>query len=427
MDTIFALASAPGKAGIAIIRISGSAAIRVVEKITQSELNGPIPKLRVIYDVDGNFIDQALILTFQAPNSFTGENVAELHLHGSSAVVSSIIDLLNNIKGLRLAEAGEFTRRSLDNGKIDLAQVEGLADLIDAETSAQHKQAAKVFTGALGTKTKEWRQTLIKAAALLVATIDFSDEEVPEEVTSEVETLINKVLTELDKEIVGVQTAERIRAGFEVAIVGAPNLGKSTLLNFLVGREAAITSNISGTTRDIIEVKLDLRGLPVTILDTAGIRESVDEIEEVGISRALERSSLCDLRIVLSEDGKHPPGLVQRETDIVCIAKDDDGKRGGVSGKTGAGVDDLKHNIWAYFINQTQDVGVATRERHRVSMVDAKHFLKNAVVLLKDGPEYYDVTAEEIRAATHALDSLIGRIGIENVLDEVFSSFCLGK
>ena len=427
MDTIFALASAPGKAGIAIIRISGSAAISVVEKITQSELNGPTPKLRVIYDVDGNFIDQALILTFQAPNSFTGENVAELHLHGSSAVVSSIIDLLNNIKGLRLAEAGEFTRRSLDNGKIDLAQVEGLADLIDAETSAQHKQAAKVFSGALGTKTKEWRQTLIKAAALLVATIDFSDEEVPEEVTSEVETLINKVLTELDKEIVGVQTAERIRAGFEVAIVGAPNLGKSTLLNFLVGREAAITSNISGTTRDIIEVKLDLRGLPVTILDTAGVRETVDEIEEVGISRALERSSLCDLRIVLSEDGKHPPGLVQRETDIVCIAKDDDGKRGGVSGKTGAGVDDLKHNIWAYFINQTQDVGVATRERHRVSMVDAKHFLKNAVVLLKDGPEYYDVTAEEIRAATHALDSLIGRIGIENVLDEVFSSFCLGK
>ena len=427
MDTIFALASAPGKAGIAIIRISGSAAIRVVETITQSELNGPIPKLRVIYDVDGNFIDQALILTFQAPNSFTGENVAELHLHGSSAVVSSIIDLLSNIVGLRLAEAGEFTRRSLDNGKIDLAQVEGLADLIDAETSAQHKQAAKVFTGALGTKTKEWRQTLIKAAALLVATIDFSDEEVPEEVTLEVEILINKVLTELDKEIVGVQTAERIRAGFEVAIVGAPNLGKSTLLNFLVGREAAITSNISGTTRDIIEVKLDLRGLPVTILDTAGIRETVDEIEEVGISRALERSSLCDLRIVLSEDGKHPPGLVQRETDIVCIAKDDDGKRGGVSGKTGAGVDDLKHNIWTYFINQTQDVGVATRERHRVSMVDAKHFLKNAVVLLKDGPEYYDVTAEEIRAATHALDSLIGRIGIENVLDEVFSSFCLGK
>ena len=427
MDTIFALASAPGKAGIAIIRISGSAAISVVEKITQSELNGPTPKLRVIHDVDGNFIDQALILTFQAPNSFTGENVAELHLHGSSAVVSSIIDLLNNIRGLRLAEAGEFTRRSLDNGKIDLAQVEGLADLIDAETSAQHKQAAKVFTGALGTKTKEWRQTLIKAAALLVATIDFSDEEVPEVVTSEVETLINKVLTELDKEIVGVQTAERIRAGFEVAIVGAPNLGKSTLLNFLVGREAAITSNISGTTRDIIEVKLDLRGLPVTILDTAGIRETVDEIEEVGISRALERSSLCDLRIVLSEDGKHPPGLVQRETDIVCIAKDDDGKRGGVSGKTGAGVDDLKHNIWSYLINQAQHVGVATRERHRVSMVDAKHFLKNAVVLLKDGPEYYDVTTEEIRAATHALDSLIGRIGIENVLDEVFSSFCLGK
>ena len=427
LDTIFALASAPGKAGISVIRISGSAAIKVVEQITQSQLNGPTPKLRVIYGVDGSFIDEALILTFQAPNSFTGENVSELHLHGSSAVVSAVIDLLNNINGLRMAEAGEFTRRSLNNGKIDLAQVEGLADLIDAETNAQHKQAARVFTGALGKKIKEWRHVLLKAAALLVATIDFSDEEVPEEVTSDVEALLNKLLIELDKEIVGAQTAERIRAGFEVAIVGAPNLGKSTLLNFLVGRDAAITSNISGTTRDIIEVKLDLRGLPVTILDTAGIRESVDAIEEIGVSRALKRSSLCDLRIVLSEDGNYPPGLMQRETDIVCYAKDDDGKRGGVSGKTGAGIDDLKHNIWTYFKYQTQDVGIATRERHRVCMVDAKHFLNNAIVLLKDGPEYYDVTAEEIRAATHALDSLIGRIGIENILDEVFSSFCLGK
>jgi len=427
LDTIFALASAPGKAGISVIRISGSAAISVVEKITKSKLNGPTPRLRVIYGVDGSFIDQALILTFQAPNSFTGENVVELHLHGSSAVVSSTIDLLNNIKGLRLAEAGEFTRRSLDNGKIDLAQVEGLADLIDAETDAQHKQAARVFTGALGRKTKEWRDTLIKAAALLVATIDFSDEEVPEEVTSEVETLINTVLMELDKEIVGVHTAERIRAGFEVAIVGAPNLGKSTLLNFLVGRDAAITSDISGTTRDIIEVKLNLRGLPVTILDTAGIRESVDAVEEIGISRALERSNLCDLRIVLSEDGMYPSGLVPKQTDIVCSAKDDDGKRGGVSGKTGAGVDNLKHNIWTYLNNKSQDVGIATRERHRTSMVDAKQFLNNATVLLRSGPEYYDVTAEEIRAATHALDSLIGRIGIENILDEVFSSFCLGK
>ena len=427
MDTIFALASAPGKAGISVIRISGSAAISVVEKITKSKLNGPTPRLRVIYGLDGSFIDQALILTFQAPNSFTGENVVELHLHGSSAVVSSTIDLLSNIKGLRLAEAGEFTRRSLDNGKIDLAQVEGLADLIDAETDAQHKQAARVFTGALGRKTKEWRDTLIKAAALLVATIDFSDEEVPEEVTSEVETLINAVLMELDKEIVGVHTAERIRAGFEVAIVGAPNLGKSTLLNFLVGRDAAITSDISGTTRDIIEVKLNLRGLPVTILDTAGIRESVDVVEEIGISRALERSNLCDLRIVLSEDGMYPSGLVPKETDIVCTSKDDDGKRGGVSGKTGAGVDDLKHKIWTYLNNKTQDIGIATRERHRASMVDAKQFLNNAIVLLRSGPEYYDVTAEEIRAATHALDSLIGRIGIENILDEVFSSFCLGK
>ena len=427
MDTIFALASAPGKAGISIVRLSGPLAINVAEMLTKSKLKEKQPNLRVIYDSDNYFIDQALILIFSKPYSFTGENVVEFHLHGSNAVVSSVIKLLGNFKGLRAAEPGEFTRCALENGKIDLAQVEGLADLIDAETDAQHKQAARIFNGALGEKTKEWRARLVKAGALLVATLDFADEEVPEEVTPEVEKLINMVLSELDKEIIGVQTAERIRSGFEVAIVGAPNLGKSTLLNYLVGRDAAITSNISGTTRDVIEVKLDLRGLPVTILDTAGIRKSDDKVEEIGISRALERSSLSDLRIVLTEDGEYPSGLKSRDTDIICIAKDDQGNRGGVSGKTGAGIDRLKNNIWDILNDKAQYVGIATRERHKSSMVNAKKFLGNAVVSLRDGPEYYDITAEEIRAATSALDSLIGRIGVEDVLDEVFSSFCLGK
>ena len=427
MDTIFALASAPGKAGISIVRLSGPLAINVAEKLTKSKLKEKQPNLRVIYDSDNHFIDQALILIFSKPYSFTGENVVEFHLHGSSAVVSSVIKLLGNFKGLRSAEAGEFTRCALDNGKLDLAQVEGLADLIEAETDAQHKQAARIFNGALGEKTKEWRAKLVKAGALLVATLDFADEEVPEEVTPEVEKLINMVLSDLDKQIIGVQTAERIRSGFEVAIVGAPNLGKSTLLNYLVGRDAAITSNVSGTTRDIIEVKLDLRGLPVTILDTAGIRISDDKLEEIGISRALERSSLSDLRIVLTEDGEYPSGLKKRDTDIICIAKDDQGNRGGVSGKTGAGIDRLKNNIWDILNDKAQYVGIATRERHKSSMVNAKKFLGNAVVSLRDGPEYYDITAEEIRAATSALDSLIGRIGVEDVLDEVFSSFCLGK
>ena len=427
MDTIFALASAPGKAGISIVRLSGPLAINVAEKLTKSKLKEKQPNLRVIYDFDNHFIDQALILIFSKPYSFTGENVVEFHLHGSNAVVSSVIKLLGNFKGLRAAEPGEFTRCALENGKIDLAQVEGLADLIDAETDAQHKQAARIFNGALGEKTKEWRAKLVKAGALLVATLDFADEEVPEEVTLEVGKLINMVLSDLDKEIIGVQTAERIRSGFEVAIVGAPNLGKSTLLNYLVGRDAAITSNISGTTRDVIEVKLDLRGLPVTILDTAGIRKSDDKVEEIGISRALERSSLSDLRIVLTEDGEYPSGLKSRDTDIICIAKDDQGNRGGVSGKTGAGIDRLKNNIWDILNDKAQYVGIATRERHKSSMVNAKEFLGNAVVSLRDGPEYYDITAEEIRAATSALDSLIGRIGVEDVLDEVFSSFCLGK
>ena len=193
MDTIFALASAPGRAGISVIRLSGLEAITAVELITRSELKGPKPKLRTVYNQDGSFVDEALILIFSEPYSFTGENVAEIHLHGSQAVVASTIKILNNISGLRKAEAGEFTRRSLDNGKLDLAQVEGLGDLIDAETEAQLKQAGRVFTGALGKKSNDWREKLTRAAALLVATIDFADEEVPEDVSSEVETLINTV------------------------------------------------------------------------------------------------------------------------------------------------------------------------------------------------------------------------------------------
>ena len=306
MDTIFAQATALGRAGVSVVRISGPLAHEICARIA-----GPLPAhrasaLRMVKDVDGGFIDQALILRFDAPASFTGEDVVELHLHGSIAIMRRVLGELGQFEGARVAQPGEFTRRALENGRLDLVQVEGLADLIEAETEAQRKQALRVLSGALGEKIENWRRSLIRAAALLEATIDFADEDVPVDVSDEVRDLLDGVDNALLREIEGTKAAERIRTGFEVAIVGAPNVGKSTLLNRLAGREAAITSSIAGTTRDVIEVRMDLGGLPVTLLDTAGIRDSTDEIETLGVELALRRASQADLRIFLLDEGDEP-------------------------------------------------------------------------------------------------------------------------
>ena len=301
MDTIFALASAQGKAGVAIVRVSGPLAH---DACTQLCGRGVPPRgtiLRVLRDEMGEPLDQALVLSFSAPNSFTGENVVEFQTHGSIAVVTAVLDSLSKINGLRLAEPGEFTRRALENGKLDLSQVEGLADLIDAETEAQRKQAHAVLSGGLGLLAERWRKDLIRAASLIEVTIDFADEDVPVDVTPEVTTLLSGVQLDLERECKGVVIAERIRHGFEVAIVGAPNVGKSTLLNALAGREAAITSEYAGTTRDVIEVRMDLGGLPVTLLDTAGLRETTDHVEGMGISLARKRAEEADMRVFLVE------------------------------------------------------------------------------------------------------------------------------
>ncbi|NCW70415.1 MAG: tRNA uridine-5-carboxymethylaminomethyl(34) synthesis GTPase MnmE, partial [Marivivens sp.] len=252
MDTIYALATASGKAGVAVIRISGVLAFEAGRRLCCDLPQGR--GLRRIVDGQGDLIDEALVLTFDKGRSFTGEEVVELQLHGSPAIIAAVLSELSGYDGLRLAEAGEFTRRALENGRLDLAQVEGLADLIDAETEAQRKQALRVFQGALGDKVIVWREQLVRAAALVEATIDFVDEDVPVDVMPEVTELLRGVQTEMQSEAEGVRIAERIRDGFEVAIVGSPNVGKSTLLNRLAGREAAITSEIAGTTRDVIEV-----------------------------------------------------------------------------------------------------------------------------------------------------------------------------
>ena len=373
-------------------------------------------------------LDEALVLVFAGPHSFTGEDVVELQCHGSTAVIAAILQNLSRQPGLRLADPGEFTRRALENGRLDLAQVEGLADLIDAETEAQRRQAQQVLSGALGDLAARWRRDLIRAAALVEATIDFADEDVPTDVTPEVNALLQGVLSDLLREISGVQIAERIRQGFEVAIIGAPNVGKSTLLNHLAGRDAAITSEIAGTTRDVIEVRMDLGGLPVTLLDTAGLRETEDAVEAIGIDRARQRAAAADLRVVLSEDGASPIPL--EPDDLLVLAKADlggDSDRLCVSGKTGQGVGDLVDRISTILGARTRSSGLATRARHRDAMERAALSLDAAVAQMVRGADSYDIAAEEMRTAIRALDSLVGRIDVEALLDEIFASFCLGK
>lgn len=426
MDTIFALATSKGRAGVAIVRLSGPDAVHAALQLMDTVPNNR--GVRVLRDKDGQLLDEAFVLRFAEGKSFTGEEVVELHLHGSPAVLAAVLAELGDNPSLRLAEAGEFTRRALDNGQLDLAQVEGLADLIDAETESQRRQAVRVFSGALGALADGWRIKLIRAAALLEATIDFADEDVPVDVTPEVRALITVVKGEMQREAEGVRIAERLRDGFEVAIIGAPNVGKSTLLNRLAGREVAIVTEIAGTTRDVIEVKLDLDGIAVTLLDTAGLRDTDDLVEGMGVQRAKERAAQADIRVhmLLPEDDL-PQNI--GDSDILVRAKSDIVRGDGlsVSGQTGAGVDNLVAQISDILRERVGSVGVAMRERHRVAMLHAIGYLEAAEMGLGHDLGMTDLIAEELRSAIRAVDSLVGRVDVEQVLDEIFSSFCIGK
>jgi len=423
MDTIYAPATARGKAGLAVVRLSGPlawGAARALAGNLPPARHAALRQLRW----NGDNLDQALVLLFADGASFTGEAVAELHLHGSAAVVAAVLRALGAMPGLRLAEPGEFTRRALENGCLDLTQVEGLADLIDAETEAQRKQALRVLSGAVGQRAEGWRSALLRAAALLEATIDFADEEVPVDVGPEVLALFDVVLADLRVEAIGVRAAERVRDGFEVAIVGLPNAGKSTLLNALAGREAAITSAIAGTTRDVIEVRMDLGGLAVTLLDTAGLRETADEVEGLGIARALARAGAADLRVFLQDINGLPDGLAPQADDIVVLAKADAG--GGVSGKTGAGLQELVERISAVLSGRAAAAATLTRERHRLAVLAAVSALEFAWIEVETGGRA-ELAAEQLREAIRALDTLMGRVDVEQILGEIFASFCIGK
>lgn len=419
MDTIFAEATPPGRGGVSVVRISGPQAYAALEKLA-----GPVPvsrkaTLRALRDGD-DLIDRALVLWFEDGHSFTGEKVAELHLHGAPVIADRLSKALLR-QGLRRADAGEFTRRAFLNGRIDLAEAEGLADLLAAETEAQRKLAMKATEGELGRIVETLREKLIRAGALIEASIDFADEEVPEEVPEEVFALISQVRNEINKMLAGYPATERLRQGYEVAIIGPPNSGKSSLLNRIGKREIALVTDIAGTTRDILELRTDLRGLPVTFLDTAGLRDSDDQVESMGIQRALERASRADIRIHLSENGMAVEPVL--DGDIVVRSKADINAGNGfkISTKTGEGIDELLMMVYDRLHDRTADFGVIAHKRQAEALTRAIEALEIDCNL---APEFL---AESLRQAAISLSMMVGKIGAENFLDEIFSSFCIGK
>lgn len=426
MSTIYALASAQGKAGVSVIRISGENAHEAA-----SSLCGvlPPPRRAAVRTLrfDGEILDEALVLVFKEGESFTGEASVELQVHGGRATVAAVLRALGAVPGLRLAEPGEFSRRALESGRMDLTQIEGLADLIDAETEAQRRQAVALLGGALGRRAEGWRADLVHALALLEATIDFSEEDVPEAVLESVSLLVSSVCDAMLAELKGAGAAERIRDGFEVAIVGAPNVGKSTLLNAIAGREAAIVSEFAGTTRDVIEVRLDIAGLAVTLLDTAGLREADDFVERRGIDLALARAQAADLRVFLM-DGEDDLQIAPREGDLIVLSKADQRAAGvdAVSGVTGQGVDRLLARLAEQLQNRASGSSFVIRERHRLGLEDAVARLRSAMDMIAEC-EPTELISEEVRCAMTSVEVLIGRVGVEDLLGEIFSRFCIGK
>lgn len=433
-STIFALSSAPGRAGVAVIRVSGPAAQQALEM-----MSGPLPKPRfaayrtIKHPTTGEALDRAVVLWFKAPSTETGEDIAEFQIHGSRAVVAAILSALGKIAGCRLAEPGEFARRAFENGKLDLAEIEGLADLIDAETDAQRRQALAQTAGALSKIYESWRTRLIEIAALTEAAIDFSDEG---DVSASSFAEARKRAVSLQKEVAAHlddgHRGEILRDGFRVALLGPPNAGKSSLLNVLARREAAIVSAEAGTTRDVIEVRLDLAGLPVIVSDTAGIREASNDIEREGIRRSLAAARDADLVLWLTENSESiPPLNFSRETSLEIRSKQDLGFesefRGlAISAKTGAGIDELIAEIAR---RATEAVGsgvepALTRVRHREALENA---LKDISGFLNGPADAIELRAEDVRRAAHALGRITGRVDVEDVLDQIFSRFCIGK
>lgn len=441
-DTIYALSSGPAPAGIAVFRISGPEAGGVLRRL-RGGCDLPPPRRgvlsRLTEPASREPLDDGIVLWFPGPASYTGEDMAELHVHGGPAVIAAMLRALAEEPGLRMAEPGEFTRRAFLAGKMDLTEAEGIADLIAAETDAQRRQALRQAEGGLGRLYEEWCETLIGATAHFEAYIDFPDEEIPEDITREIRCKISWLVEQISRHLDDSRRGERLRQGLDIAIVGPPNAGKSSLLNRLARREAAIVSEHAGTTRDVIEVAMDLGGYPVTLADTAGLRESGDAIELEGVRRARRRGQSADLRVFVldgqdaaSQDAGR--GVLDRDT-IVVFNKSDLGTTAlqtpaeclaayNISVKTGEGIDMLLQQLEEVVRERIGLVGqpALTRARHREALEHCLACLQRAL----EAP-LPELAAEDIRLAVRHLGRITGRVDVEDLLDVIFRDFCIGK
>lgn len=451
-DTIYALATAPGKAGIAVIRLSGPKTIEICEKLTKKEIPKPhYARIRSFYHPKtSDLLDNGLLLFMPNPHSFTGEDVAECQIHGGPAITAAFLEALSHFEQTRLAEPGEFSRRAFLNGKLDLTEIEALADLIHAQTQMQHRLALRQMAGSLTTLYQKWREDLKKSLAYLEAFLDFPDEDLPESINPVLYENVQRLKAELAAHLNDQQIGEKIREGFYVSITGLPNAGKSTLLNYLAKRDVAIVTDIAGTTRDPVEVEMNIGGYPVVLIDTAGLQETTDIVESIGIKKALEKAEHADFNILLLE-GKNLQDLQKdlaqlnkflpfESERLLVINKSDLLSKSDIqiirtslsqnqqpifiSLKDGQGIDDFKDALLAFFSSHfaLPEGPLITRERHRVHLQKCLIALESFLI----NPDQV-LAAEDLRQAMHQLGTITGIVDVEDLLDVIFRDFCIGK
>ena len=442
--TIYALSTGPGIAGIAIIRVSGKNTADVIKKITGNKLPNPreATRRKFNYINTNELIDEGVLLWFPAPNSYTGEDLAEFHVHGSRAVITALHKTIAQIENCRLAEPGEFTKRAFQNGKISLLKAESIADLISSETEIQRKQALKIMSGKSSNQFNSWRAKLLKILSHVEAKIDFPDENLPKDILIDIQKTSDQVSFEIQKTLNDQKVGEKIREGFKIAIIGPTNAGKSSLLNYLSKRDVAIVSETAGTTRDVIETHLNLDGYPVIVSDTAGIRDSKDEIEQKGVKLALHRADDADLKLVIIDGNSNDLNKTLKdfvdENAILVVNKSDllNGNLNEkfkkheyvlISIKNNYNLDQLiskiKNKLKNKFISN-EDI-LITRERHRQHLEHSITYLKS--FKNKKGSKEFDKAAEDLRLATRQLGMIVGKVDVEELLDSIFNDFCIGK
>jgi tRNA modification GTPase len=440
-QTIYALSTVYGKSGVAVIRISGDRAFDVIAKMTDIDISAVQPRYAYFTNIknpSGQLLDKSLVICFKAPYSFTGEDIVELQIHGAKAVISSVLDGLSSLDNFRLAEPGEFSKRAFYHNKMDLTEAEGLADLIDAETSEQQKQALRQMEGVLKNIYDNWREQLLKVMAYLEAYIDFPDEELPQNIIDNLQNTVFKIQNDIEKHLSSNNIGERLRDGFRVVILGEPNAGKSSLLNAIAKRDAVIVSDIAGTTRDAIDIHMDINGYPVIFTDTAGLRQTAEAVEKQGIERAYTKAQDADIVICLFDCLRNIPQEFENidKNKIIYVANkidkaDDNHKKTlqnkgclTISAKYAQGVEVLLNEIGQKIKDKftANSSEIITRQRYREA-------LKNAVSNLKNFnfDKEIELSAEDIRLAAREIGKITGRIEMDEVLDKIFSSFCIGK